>query len=120
MLTFFKTLGVPYYQIMTDYSKKMRGEDMKLFVFEWLILHPEEGKGIKYVRNLNKAELRKACLFIEGKMSKEEFMEEVIFPKKLYFSEIAKLRILKKKGEDAEEDDDSEDPNDAEEDADSD
>ena len=92
----------------------MRGEDMKLFVFEWIILHPEEGKGIKYVRNLNKAELRKACLFIDGKMSKEEFMEEVIFPKKLYFSETAKLRMLKKK-EDAEEDSDDED--DAEEDA---
>lgn len=91
---------------MTDYSR-MKGEDMKLFVFEWLILHPEEGKGIKYVRNLNKAELRKACLFIEGKMSKEEFMEEVIFPKKLYFSETAKLRMLKKK-EDAKEDEDEE------------
>lgn len=95
----------------------MRGEDMKLFVFEWLILHPEEGKGIKYVRNLNKAELRKACLFIEGKMSKEEFMEEVIFPKKLYFSEIAKLRILKKKGEDAEvAEEDAEEDDDSEED----
>ena len=80
---------------MTDYSR-MRGEDMKLFVFEWLILHPEEGKGIKYVRNLNKAELRKACLFIEGKISKEVFMEEVIIPKKMYFSETAKLRMLKK------------------------
>ena len=101
---------------MTDYSR-MKGEDMKLFVFEWLILHPEEGKGIKYVRNLNKAELRKACLFIEGKMSKEEFMEDVIFPKKLYFSETAKLRMLKKK-EDAEEDSGEEDDDveDAEED----
>ena len=82
----------------------MRGEDMKLFVFEWLILHPEEGKGIKYVRNLKKAELIKACLFIEGKISKEIFMEEVIIPKKMYFSETAKLRMLKKKG-DAYEDD---------------
>uniref|UniRef100_A0A6C0LC20 Uncharacterized protein n=1 Tax=viral metagenome TaxID=1070528 RepID=A0A6C0LC20_9ZZZZ len=93
---------------MTDYSR-MRGEDMKLFVFEWIILHPEEGKGIKYVRNLNKAELRKACLFIDGKMSKEEFMEEVIFPKKLYFSETAKQRYLKNKGEGNKEDDDDED-----------
>jgi hypothetical protein len=92
---------------MTDYSR-MRGEDMKLFVFEWVILHPEEGKGIKYIRNLNKAELRKACLFIDGKMSKEEFMEEVIFPKKLYFSETAKQRYLKKK-EDYDEDDDKDD-----------
>lgn len=86
----------------------MRGEDMKLFVFEWLILHPEEGKGIKYVRNLNKAELRKACLFIEGKISKEVFMEEVIIPKKMYFSETAKQRYLKKK-EDDDEDNDKDD-----------
>jgi hypothetical protein len=94
----------------------MRCEDMKLFVFEWLILHPEEGKGIKYVRNLNKAELRKACLFIEGKISKEVFMEEVIIPKKMYFSETAKLRMLKKKGDVDEDDKDNAEEDNAEED----
>ena len=104
---------------MTDYSR-MRGEDMKVFVFEWIILHPEEGKGIKYVRNLNKAELRKACLFIDCKMSKEEFMEEVIFPKKLYFSETAKQRYLKNKGESNKEDDDDEDDDDNKDDEDED
>jgi hypothetical protein len=85
-------------QIMTDYSK-MKCEDMILFVFEWVILNPEAGKGIKYVRNLNKAELKKAILFIEGKLSKEVLMEEVIIPKKIHFSETARIRLLKKKGE---------------------
>jgi len=89
---------------MVDY-KKRNCEDMKLFVFEWVIQNPEAGKGIKYIRNLNKAELIKACLFIEGKLSKDVLMEEVIIPKKLYFSKTSKQRYLKKKGMD---DDDKE------------
>jgi hypothetical protein len=90
---------------MVDY-KKRNCEDMKLFVFEWVIQNPEAGKGIKYIRNLNKAELIKACLFIEGKLSKDVLMEEVIIPKKLYFSKTSKQRYLKKKGMDNNEDDD--------------
>jgi hypothetical protein len=87
----------------------MKCEDMKLFVFEWVILNPKAGKGIKYVRNLNKAELKKAILFIEGKLSKEVLMEEVIIPKKMYFSETARIRLLKKKGEYDDEEDTEED-----------
>ncbi len=83
----------------------MKCEDMRLFVFEWVILNPKAGKGIKYVRNLNKAELKKAILFIEGKLSKEVLMEEVIIPKKMYFSKTARIRLLKKKGEYDEEED---------------
>jgi len=94
-------------QIMTDYSK-MKCEDMRLFVFEWVILNPKAGKGIKYVRNLNKAELKKAILFIEGKLSKEVLMEEVIIPKKMYFSKTARIRLLKKKGEYDDEEEDTE------------
>lgn len=101
---------------------------MKLFIFEWIIKHPTEGKGIKYVRNLNKEELIKACLFIEGKITKEVLMTEVIIPKQEYFRKSAKRRALKKKGyasddaeddaEDAEETDketDKEDASDTEE-----
>ena len=93
---------------------------MKLFIFEWIIKHPAEGKGIKYVRNLNKEELIKACLFIEGKITKEVLMTEVIIPKQEYFRKSAKRRALKKKGyasddaEDADEADEDEDKEDAE------
>ena len=82
---------------MIDYKKGIC-EDMKLFIFEWIIKHPAEGKGIKYVRNLNKEELIKACLFIEGKITKEVLMTEVIIPKQEYFRKSAKRRELKKKG----------------------
>ena len=82
---------------MIDYKKGIC-EDMKLFIFEWIIKHPEEGKGIKYVRNLNKEELIKACLFIEGKITKEVLMTDVIIPKQEYFRKSAKRRELKKKG----------------------
>lgn len=76
---------------------------MKLFIFEWVILNPEAGKGIKYVRQLNKQELIKVILYIEGKLSKDVLMKEVIIPKKMYFSEIARIRQLKQKGEYVEE-----------------
>jgi len=83
---------------MTNYGK-MRCEDMRLFIFEWVILHPEEGKGIKYVRNLNKSDLKKVLLYIEGKMSKDELMEDVIIPIKFQFRETAKQRATRIKGE---------------------
>ena len=75
---------------MTDY-KKMLCEDMKLFIFEWVILNPEEGKGIKYVRNLNKQELIKVCMYIDGKLSRDEMME-VITAKQEHFRELARRR----------------------------
>ena len=92
----------------------MKCEDMKLFVFEWVILNPKAGKGIKYVRQLNKQELIKVLLYVEGKLSKEVLMEEVIIPKKMYFSEIARIRLLKKKGEYDEDADDADNADDEE------
>jgi len=83
---------------MTDYSN-MRCEDIKLFIFEWIILHPDAGKGIKYVRNLNKQDLIKVCLYIDGKMSKDILMQDVIIPKRNYCKEIAKQRSMKMKEE---------------------
>jgi hypothetical protein len=83
---------------MTDYSN-MRCEDIKLFIFEWIILHPDAGKGIKYVRNLNKQDLIKVCLYIDGKMCKDILMEDVIIPKRNYCKEIAKQRSMKMKEE---------------------
>lgn len=88
---------------MIDYKNGIC-EEMKLFIFEWVILNPEAGKGIKYVRQLNKQELIKVILYIEGKLSKDVLMKEVIIPKKMYFSEIARIRQLKQKGEYVEED----------------
>ena len=78
------------HHIMTDY-KKMLCEDMKLFIFEWVILNPEEGNGIKYVRNLNKQELIKVCSYIDGKLSRDEMME-VIIAKQEHFRELARKR----------------------------
>lgn len=69
----------------------MNCEDMKLFIFEWAILNPEAGKGIKYVRNLNKQDLTKVCLYIEGKLSRDEMME-VIIAKQEYFRQLARNR----------------------------
>jgi len=92
---------------MTDH-KKMRCEDMKLFIFEWVILNPEEGKGIKYIRNMNKSDLIKVCLYIDGKLSKE-LLIEIIIARQNYFREIAKQRNIKKKEDIDEEDIDEED-----------
>ena len=82
---------------MIDYSK-MRCEDMKLFIFEWVILNPKEGSGIKYIRNLNKSDLIKVCLYINGKISKDVLME-IIIAKQNYFRETNKQRAIKKKEE---------------------
>jgi hypothetical protein len=82
---------------MIDYNK-MRCEDMKLFIFEWVILNPEAGNGIKYIRNLTKSDLIKVCLYINGKMSKDILME-VIIAKQNYFRETNKQRAIKKKEE---------------------
>jgi len=80
---------------MTDYCK-IKCEDMKLFIFEWVILHPEAGKGIKYVRNLNKSSLIKVCSYIDGKISKDAMMEDII-ARKNYFRETSKERRDKNK-----------------------
>jgi hypothetical protein len=82
---------------MNDYSK-MKCEDMKLFIFEWVILNPKEGSGIKYIRNLNKSDLIKVCLYINGKISKDVLME-VITARQNYFRETNKQRVIKKKEE---------------------
>jgi len=88
---------------------------MKLFIFEWAILNPEAGKGIKYVRNLNKQDLTKVCLYIEGKLSRDEMME-VIIAKQEYFRQLAKNRKMSSssslssessESSDSEEDDDT-------------
>ena len=100
---------------MIDYKNGIC-EEMKLFIFEWVILNPEAGKGIKYVRQLNKQELIKVILYIEGKLSKQVLMKEVIIPKNMYFSEIARIRQLKKKGEYVEEENKDEENKEEEED----
>jgi hypothetical protein len=94
---------------MTDY-KKMNCEDMKLFIFEWAILNPEAGKGIKYVRNLNKQDLTKVCLYIEGKLSRDEMME-VIIAKQEYFRQLAKNRKMSSSSSLSSESSDSSDSN---------
>lgn len=71
---------------MTDRGKK-RCYDMKLFILEWLVLNPEAGSGIKYISNLNKADLIKVCLYINGKISKDVLME-VIIARQNYFKGI--------------------------------
>ncbi len=78
---------------MTDRGKK-RCYDMKLFILEWVALNPEAGSGIKYISNLNKADLIKVCLYINGKISKDVLME-VIIARQNYFKEI----YAKKKAE---------------------
>lgn len=101
---------------MTDY-KKMLCEDMKLFIFEWVILNPEEGKGIKYVRNLNKQELIKVCMYIDGKLSRDEMME-VITAKQEHFRELARRRrddYSSSESSDSESDDDDSESDDDEE-----
>jgi len=60
---------------------------MKLFILEWVALNPEAGSGIKYISNLNKADLIKVCLYINGKISKDVLME-VIIARQNYFKEI--------------------------------
>jgi len=67
---------------------------MKLFILEWVALNPEAGSGIKYISNLNKADLIKVCLYINGKISKDVLME-VIIARQNYFKEI----YAKKKAE---------------------
>lgn len=92
-------------------------EDMKLFIFEWVILNPEEGKGIKYVRNLNKQELIKVCMYIDGKLSRDEMME-VITAKQEHFRELARRRrdgYSSSESSDSESDDDDSESDDDDE-----
>lgn len=88
----------------------MNCEDMKLFIFEWAILNPEAGKGIKYIRNLNKQDLTKVCLYIEGKLSRDEMME-VILAKQEYFRQLAKNRKMSSSNSLSSESSDSSDSN---------
>jgi len=79
-------------------NRRMKCEDMILFIFEWVILNPEAGSGIKYIRNLNKSDLKKVCLYIDGKISKDAIME-VIIARKNYLQETSKQREIKKKNQ---------------------
>lgn len=70
---------------MADYSK-MKCHDMKLFLFEWVALNPKEASGIKYIGNMNRAQLIKVCSYTENKIDKEELME-LIMNLKVYLKE---------------------------------
>ena len=100
---------------MPDYSK-MKCHDMKLFLFEWVILNPKEGGCIKYIGNMNRAQLIKVCSYTENKLAKEELMELIIYMKE-YLKEYRRKMKNKREGCDSDDDtsDDSSDSSDSDE-----
>jgi hypothetical protein len=96
---------------MPDYSK-MKCYDMKLFLFEWVALNTEEGKYIKYIGNMNRAQLIKVCSYTENKLTKDELIELILYMKE-YLKEYRRKMKNRKEGRDS--DDDESDGSEADE-----
>jgi hypothetical protein len=87
---------------------------MKLFLFEWVILNPKEGGCIKYIGNMNRAQLIKVCSYTENKLAKEELMELIIYMKE-YLKEYRRKMKNKREGCDSDDSSDSGDSDDSSE-----
>lgn len=83
---------------MTDSGKK-RCYDMRLYLVEWVVLNPEAGKEMKYIYNMNKSQLIKACLYTEGKLSKQELIDLINYVRN--FLKAAKARLKEQKEQDS-------------------
>ena len=103
---------------MPDYSK-MKCYDMKLFLFEWVALNTEEGKYIKYIGNMNRAQLIKVCSYTENKLTKDELIELILYMKE-YLKEYRRKMKNRKEGRDSDsEADDESDSSDSDDESDS-
>jgi hypothetical protein len=83
---------------MTDRGKK-RCYDMRLYLVEWVVLNPEAGREMKYIYNMSKAQLIKACLYTEGKLSKQELIDLINYVRN--FLKAAKARLKEQKEQDS-------------------
>jgi hypothetical protein len=81
---------------MTD-NRKKRCYDMRLYLVEWVVLNPEAGKEMKYIYNMSKAQLMQACLYTEGKLSKQELIDLINYVRG--FLKAAKARLKEQKEE---------------------
>lgn len=84
----------------------MKCHDMKLFLFEWVALNTEEGKYIKYIGNMNRAQLIKVCSYTENKLTKDELIELILYMKE-YLKEYRRKMKNRKEGRDSDDDDES-------------
>jgi uncharacterized protein YnzC (UPF0291/DUF896 family) len=76
---------------------------MKLFLFEWVALNTEEGKYIKYIGNMNRAQLIKVCSYTENKLTKDELIELILYMKE-YLKEYRRKMKNRKEGRDSDDD----------------
>lgn len=74
---------------------KMRCYDMRLYLVEWVVLNPEEGREMKYIYNMSKSQLMQACLYTEGKLSKQELIDLINYVRN--FLKAAKARLKEQK-----------------------
>ena len=76
-------------------QRKMRCYDMRLYLVEWVVLNPEEGREMKYIYNMSKSQLMQACLYTEGKLSKQELIDLINYVRG--FLKAAKARLKEQK-----------------------
>ena len=80
-------------------QRKMRCYDMRLYLVEWVVLNPEEGREMKYIYNMSKSQLMQACLYTEGKLSKQELLDLINYVRN--FLKAAKARLKEQKEQDS-------------------
>lgn len=84
-------------------QRKMRCYDMRLYLVEWVVLNPEAGKDMKYIYNMSKSQLLQACLYTEGKLSKQELIDLINYVRG--FLKAAKARLKEQKEQESCEED---------------
>lgn len=84
-------------------QRKMRCYDMRLYLVEWVVLNPEAGKDMKYIYNMSKSQLMQACLYTEGKLSKQELIDLINYVRN--FLKAAKARLKEQKEQESCEED---------------
>ena len=78
---------------MTTIAKnsKMRCYDMRLYLVEWVVLN--------HIYNMSKSQLMQACLYTEGKLSKQELLDLINYVRN--FLKAAKARLKEQKEQDS-------------------
>jgi len=81
--------------VVKDNNSKRRCYDMRLYLVEWVVLNPEAGREMKYIYNMSKSQLIQACLYTEGKLSKQELIDLINYVRG--FLKAAKARLKEQK-----------------------
>jgi hypothetical protein len=81
--------------VVKDNNSKRRCYDMRLYLVEWVVLNPEAGREMKYIYNMSKSQLIQACLYTEGKLTKQELIDLINYVRG--FLKASKARLKEQK-----------------------